>query len=567
MTGQVGIDSEGRLWCVVGSTDQTIDQVVTSGSQRAVSSNGVWEYGNNLADTARAFTENLVNESKSDYTSKINETNESVAQINNNIQSLTTRISTNESEIISLKQYNTDNDSKISKIQTDITSLQDKNTSQDQNIQQIQEDISSSISEVNQNIQQNRTEIESDYNSKISTLQSQVTTNQNNIDSIATKIEQVNQDIQDSQNAIFQNAQSIQTLQDRCTTIESNVQTNKTNITSLTSRVTSNESNIQTQISRINNLSTSSTQYATDIKTLQDQTYGKFFNTEEELLQWVSIQDNIKNLQVGAGLYLYGSNSLYYIWNGTALLKFQHIDVPTEGYMTKNNPSGSGTISMNNCQSGSNSAAFGVDNTADGECSLISGTGMEIGENYAFGIGRYNQQTVDGEIFTVGIGESDSSRKSAMRIFETGDQSLYGDIQIYSSQMSASGKPFVAKCKTEYHFKNIPSNVRLQIDYDLFYSKISENEDSMYSITRSSDQWILDDYKLRTSFSNLSDVGITFSYTDETSGTPQFQFDSSDYITVYAPPQVEISLRNFYSAFSSMNLYVDEDGDVCQYEL
>lgn len=562
MTGQVGIDSQGRLWCTVN----IVDQVVTFGSARAVSSNGVWEYGNNLADSAREFAEGIVNEAKEDYTSKINALDEKITGTDGDLSSLTGRVETNESDISSLKQYNTQNDSKILQIQTDITGLREKDASQDQIIEQTQQNLDSGISEINQKIQQNKTEIESDYNSKVQQLQGQITTNKNSIDSLNTKTDQSNQNISANTSAISQNKTDIQALQQRCQTIEGNVSINKTNITQLTSRVTANESNLQTQTSRINNLQTQSTQQSSDIKNLQSQTYGKFFNTEEEIINWIAVPDNIKNLQVGAGLYLYDSNSVYYIWNGTSVLRFQHIEVPAEGYMVRNNPTGMGSISMNGCQYSTNSAVFGLNNSSNGEGSLVAGVGIQTSNEYSFGVGRYNQKVSDQEIFTVGVGESDSNRKTAMRLFETGDQDLLGDIRIYSSSLGQNNKPFIAKCKTTYNFKNIPLNVRPKVDYDLFYSSISINEDGLYYIQRSYDQWILNDQKIRISIQNLSDIGITFVYTDDTSGVPQFEFANNDQITIYAPPQVEVSLRDFYSNVASMNLYVDEDGDVCQYE-
>lgn len=562
MTGQVGIDSQGRLWCAIG----IIDQVVTFGSDRAVSSNGVWEYGNNLADTAREFAEGIVNDAKEDYNSKITSLDEKITNTNTNLQSVTDRVQTNESNIWSLKQYNTKNDSDISQIQSDITNLKDKDKSQDQIIEQTQQNIDSSISEVKQQITQNRTEIESDYNSKVQNLQTQITTNKDNINLLSTKTDKSNQDIQSNKQAIGQNKTDIQALQSRCTTIESNIQTNKTNILNLTNRVSTNESNIQTQTSRINNLSTQQTQQSSDIKSLQDQIYGRFFNTEEEILEWIKVSDNIQKLDVGAGLYLYDNNTVYYIWDGTSVLKFRHLEIPVEGYMIRNNPTGIGSISMNGCEYSTNSAVFGLDNSSNGDGSLVAGLGMQINNGYSFGVGRYNKQVSNSEIFTVGVGESNSNRKTGMRIHETGDQDLLGDIKIYNSNLGTNNRPFIAKCKSTYSFKNIPSNVRLKVDYDLFYSRISVNDNNTYYITRTYNEWFLDDSKLRSTISDLSDIGMTFVYIDGTSGTPEFEFDNKDYITVYAPPQVEVSLRNFYSEVASMNLYVDDDGDICQYE-
>ena len=67
MTREVGVDSNGRLW----TTILTVDSVVTSGSDHAVSSNAVWNYGNDLADSARKYVDEQLSAHETDYTQRI----------------------------------------------------------------------------------------------------------------------------------------------------------------------------------------------------------------------------------------------------------------------------------------------------------------------------------------------------------------------------------------------------------------------------------------------------------------------------------------------------------------
>lgn len=562
MTRQVGIDEQGRLW----TTISPVDQVVTFGSSNAVSSNAVWEYGNNLADSTRGFIEEEIQEVQSDYNSKINSVDGKVDDTNENLLQTQNKIQGIEKDVSSLQISNTELSGKIDEASSSIEKIQQKDTEQDASIQQLQEDLNTKIETVEGNIQSAKTELQEDYNAKIQGLKSEVDANKNNISSLQSGILESNKNIEQNSQKISENEQSIDSIKEKQTELEQNIQTNANNISKLNQRVTSNESSIQTQTSRINNLSDQSEQQSTQIQELQQKKVGIFFNTEEEITQWISEPENTKNLQIGTGLYLYNTNKVYYIWNGTSVLKFQHIDVPSGGYMLKNNPTGNGYIVMNNCISGSNGAVFGNDNNAYGVNSLVSGIGMKISSGYSFGVGKYNKPTESNEIFTVGTGESDSNRKTGMRVFNNGDQSLSGDLVAYESDISSPNKPFVAKCRFTYLFSNMPSNVRPRVDYDTFYSNITQNEENTYEVVRDSEQWYIQDQKYRAEITDLSQIGITFVYTDDTEGIPEFEFSDGDTVSVYAPPQIEISLRDFYSKVAAMNLYVDEDGDVCQYE-
>ena len=558
MTEQVGIDSEGRLW---GSTI-SVDDVVTSGSDHAVSSNAVWNYGNSLADNAHDYVDEQIQVVKSDYTSKIQTVQTSLDQTNGNITNLTARVGNVESDIASIQQKNTQQDTSISQINSDITALQQKNSQQDIQIQQVQTNLDNQVSNLEGQIQNVKTEIESDYDEQISGLQQQITSNDNDIVSLQSGLSTANQNISSNTSKISTNSSNITTLQQRCTTIEEKISTNTSNISSLTTRVGTAESNIQTQTSRINTIDSTVSNHTTQITSLQNEENGRFFTSEEELLQWVSSQTNTKDLQVGAGLYVNDDNSMYYIWDGNGTLRFQYIEVPDGGYMVRNNPVGVGSITMNNCQAGTGTAAFGQNNVANVLDALVGGTGISVIKDNGFGVGSYNQMPSENEVFSVGVGTSDASRKTAMRLISNGNQDVLGDLKVFSSSLSPSGYPFLAECHYSIKSNNIPDNVLININYDLFYSFVTISEDSTYTLTYAINGWYTT--QIASGVNTLSEIGITFVYTDETQGSPEINFSIGDSITIYAPPQPEISLRDFYSDFASMRLYVDADGDVCQ---
>ena len=253
---------------------------------------------------------------------------------------------------------------------------------------------------------------------------------------------------------------------------------------------------------------------------------------------------------------------MYYIWNGTTTLRFQYIEVPDGGYMVRNNPVGVGSMTMNDCQAGTGSAAFGEGNRVNVSNGFASGEGILVSEDNAFGVGSYNKTPVDNEIFSVGIGTSDTDRKSALRLLSDGFMDVSGDLTIFSSELSPVRYPFTAKCRSSITARNMPGNVVMNVNYDTFYSSVDISEDDTYVLTYSNAGWVTG--QARSYINDLSTIGITFAYTDETPGTPSIEFTLGDTITIYAPQQPEVSLRNFYSAFASMGLYVDADGDVCQ---
>lgn len=104
----------------------------------------------------------------------------------------------------------------------------------------------------------------------------------------------------------------------------------------------------------------------------------------------------------------------------------------------------------------------------------------------------------------------------------------------------------------------------MTVDYNVFYNHIIHNDDATYILTYTNSAWRSDDIIDRAIYTDLSELGITFRYRDETLGTPSITFANGDTIKIYAPPQGQISMRDMYTALNKLHLYVDEDGDVCQ---
>lgn len=566
MTREVGVDSNGKLW----TTILTVDSVVTSGSDHAVSSNAVWNYGNDLADSAREYVDEQLSAHETDYTQRIQEVQNNLDQTNTNVTNLTQRVSTTESDITAIESKDAEQDNSISQINTNITALQQKNTQQDTAIQQVQTNLDNEVSALESTIQSVKTEIETDYDEQISGLQQQITSNDGDITALQSGLATANQNISSNTTKINGNTSSITALQQRCTTIEGNVSTNTSNISALTTRVGTAESNIQTQTSRVNTLNATVSGHTTQITALQNEENGRFFDTEKALLAWVAVPANTVNLQVGAGLYVNNDNSLYYIWTGTTILRFQYLEVPDGGYMKAQDPTANGSISMNGNITSSYSAAFGSENTANGVNSIVAGIGMNAPNAGMAAFGSYNQTPDDREIFSMGTGSSDTSRKTAFRIFADGCTYSSGDYIAFDEDMSPQGHCDLAQCSVQYTISNMPNECVLSVNYDKFYENVTTySDDYEYMVIYEtnigwSSENLGDD---NTYYQNLSNIGISVVYKDTMEEAPIPQFVYGDKITIYAPPQVEISMRKFNADYRMLRLYVDADGDVCQEDL
>ena len=181
---------------------------------------------------------------------------------------------------------------------------------------------------------------------------------------------------------------------------------------------------------------------------------------------------------------------MYYIWDGTATLKFQYIEIPDGGYMVRNNPVGIGSFTMNDCEAGTGSAAFGEGNAVNVSNSFASGEGIVVSEDNAFGVGSYNKTPVENEIFSVGVGTSNDDRKTAMRLLSDGFMDMSGDLTIFSSELSPAQYPFTAKCRSSIEARNMPDNVVMNVNYDTFYSNVDVLEDDTYVLTYSVSGWL-----------------------------------------------------------------------------
>lgn len=340
--------------------------------------------------------------------------------------------------------------------------------------------------------------------------------------------------------------------------------TNKTDISELKTSVASNLASIQVNASGITELNGKVTSQQTQISTLLARSIGGFFESESDLLDWLKNADNTKNLEVGAGLFVNNDTSFYYIWNGNEVVKFMFLEDVTGGYLTVINPNGTGQITMNDCSVGSYGAAFGKDNTVRKLYGLASGQGLTVVYDGGAAFGKYNKAPEDDEIFSVGCGTSNDNRKTIMSISDDGSQQNGGDVIAFAKNYTSDTMCDISKSTTDAQIQNMDGNIYITTEYDKFYQSVAYSETNSYILTYTSELWQLSNPTQKAVYSDLSELGITFRYRDGTTGTPSITFTDGDTITIYAPPQGQISMRDMYTAFNKLHLYVDEDGDVCQ---
>lgn len=108
------------------------------------------------------------------------------------------------------------------------------------------------------------------------------------------------------------------------------------------------------------------------------------------------------------------------------------------------------------------------------------------------------------------------------------------------------------------------------MDWDEFLSTVTLNDVAEYTFVYNDGHWSSPSYDFayiidqQVQYNPISAIGITFDYTDGRVAEVPIDFVDGDTIVVYAPLQKTISLRRLYNIVSSLGLYVDEDGDVCQ---
>lgn len=282
------------------------------------------------------------------------------------------------------------------------------------------------------------------------------------------------------------------------------------------------------------------------------------------MLNWIKSTDNTKNLGVGAGLFVNNDTSFYYIWDGNKAIKFVFLSDVAGGYLTAINPNGTGQITMNDCTAGSYGAAFGMGNVIRKLYGIASGQGLVVASDGGVAFGKYNKVPDDDEVFSIGHGTSNDNRKTTISIHDDGLQQNGDDIVAFAKDYTSDNRCDISKSMIDVRIQNISGNIYAVVEYDKFYELVSYSETNNYVLTYLDGAWQLSNPIQKAVYSDLSELGITFRYRDETPGTPSITFTNGDTITIYAPPQGQISMRDMYTAFNKLHLYVDEDGDVCQ---
>lgn len=402
--------------------------------------------------------------------------------------------------------------------------------------------VTNNTTQINQTIQSVKEEVEKSSEERYNELRGELTTSEKSIDELKTSIEDANKKIASNKSDIDDLKTSNSRLASRVTTNEENINTNKQNITDL----------------------------QTDLQEVKSRNIGYYFSSESVLLSWLSNKENQKLLGVGVCLYITGDTSVHYVWNGTQAEKVTILTDIVGGYMSKENPTGTGYIVMNNCTVASNSAAFGEDNAAQDLYSLVSGKGITSVNEYQTAVGRYNADSKEDEVFTVGYGDDDTHRKTIHYIGSDGTSHNIGDVTAFDENLDAPISADTSKARTVCTIANMPENVKATTDWDEFLSTVTLNDVAEYIFVYNGGHWNSSSYDFayvsdqQTQYYPIEAVGITFDYTDGRIAEVPIDFVDGDTITVYAPLQKTISLREVYNTVNAMGLYVDEDGDVCQ---
>lgn len=559
MIQNVGVDSSGKLY----TRGVQVDNVVTAFSENAVSSNGVYQYGNQLVTQMQALvntTKQNIDKEQVDERKKITDSLDATNAI---VEQLKTSVGTNTSDISSLKTSVNQAKQDISSNSSEITAIKQKNTNQDTEISGIKTDITNQVKTLNDTITKTKSDIEADITSQVSSVSAKADNNAESISTLQSDLEAASNNITANKGSIDTNKTDISGLKTRCTNIEKDVSKCKSDISGLETEVAQNLAEIQTHDSQITNIEEDIKKNKNSIAVLQNQITGIFFDTRAELLSWVEVDANAKLLKTGAFLFINNNTSEYYVWNGTSAIRCIILQDVVGGYMQAQNPSGVGNFVMNGCTAGNYSTAIGDKNNVNSVYAFASGLGLIVNLDCGMAVGKYNSIPRDNEIFSIGNGEQ-NSRKTIMSVDNDGAQMNGGDITAYSDDYSAKDVCDISKATVKYNIYNADDMIGIIVEYNTFYQRIVLNDLNEYILTYNGSVWQSDSLIERSTYSDLSELGITFRYRDGTTGTPSITFVDGDTITIYAPPQGQISMRDMYTAFSKLHLYVDEDGDVCQ---
>ena len=423
--------------------------------------------------------------------------------------------------------------------------------------------VSNNTQQINNTIAATKTEIEQTSESRYNELREELTTTEQTVEELKTSANSRLEDV----------SKQIQTVKDSTDSNTTDIESLKTANVDIVKRLDTNEQNIGFNQEDINDMKPKVEALQTDIAEVKSRNIGYFFSSESDLISWISNSENIKNLGVGVCLYITNNTSTHYVWNGTSAERVQILTEVEGGYLVAENPTGTGYISMNNNQTGSFGAVFGQDNIAFSAYSLIGGHGLQTRNDGQAAVGRYNAESKSTEMFTVGAGSDDDNRQTAYAVLSDGSSNSIGDVTAYNTEFGASISVDRSKARRSYYIANMTSSISMNINWDSLIAIVTRNDKDTYTFTYSDDHWNSDSYNFmyvasgETYYYPIDVVGITFTNIDESDdsdGESALTFTDGDTITIYAPLQKTISVREIYNAVNSLGLYVDEDGDVCQ---
>lgn len=415
--------------------------------------------------------------------------------------------------------------------------------------------VSNNTQQINSTIAAMKTEIEQTSESRYNELRGELTTTEQAIEELKTsansRLDDVNEQIKTVKDIVGGNTKDIENL--------------KTTNVDIIKRLDTDEQNIGFNQADISAIKPKVDALQTDIAEVKSRNIGYFFNSESDLLSWISDNENTKKLGIGVCLYITNNTSTHYVWNGTNAERVQILTEVEGGYLVAENPTGTGYISMNNNQTGSFGAVFGQDNIAFASYSLIGGHGLQTHNEGQAAIGRYNAESKDDEMFSVGAGQNDKTRQTVHTITESGYSKSTGDVTAFDTGLNAPISTDKSKVAVSCSITNKQSNVDVKVDWDSFVTIITRNDAGVYNFVYKDGHWSSDSYNFayiaqqETYYYPIDVIGISFAYNDGTEGTPTINFVDNDTITVHAPLQKTISLRELYNTVSELYQYVHKE--------
>ena len=415
--------------------------------------------------------------------------------------------------------------------------------------------VTNNTVQINQTIQRAKDEIEQASKTRDTNLQNEIDTVETSVQDLQTltqqKFKQLDDHISDADKVSKQYASDISDL--------------KTANSTLTNRVTTNEQNIQFNKDDITSLKPQVSQLQDDLDEVKSRNIGYFFSSISAMNTWLANEDNKRLLSVGVCLYITGNTSLFFVWNGTQAIQVNILENISGGYLSAINPTGAGYFKMNNNEISSGAAAFGFDNIAGGLYSFVAGHGVSANNEAQSVVGKYNATPKSDEMFSVGAGTDVENRQTVHTITESGYSKSTGDVTAFDTGLNAPISADKSKVAVSCSITNKQSNVDVKVDWDSFVTLITRNDDGIYNFAYKDGHWSSDSYNFAyiaqqgTYYHSVDVIGISFAYNDGTEGTPTINFVDNDTITVHAPLQKTISLRELYNTVSELYQYVHKE--------